>query len=79
MATHAARSCAVEHRRSSLVLCYALIPVAWIMSLSLKKPEDIADGSFLPDRRHLVRELRARSSSADDFRDALRQLDRHRG
>jgi multiple sugar transport system permease protein len=31
-----------------LVLLYALIPVVWIASLSLKKPEDIADGKFLP-------------------------------
>jgi multiple sugar transport system permease protein len=31
-----------------LVLFYALIPVVWIASLSLKKPEDLADGKFLP-------------------------------
>ena len=31
-----------------LVLLYALVPVVWIISLSLKKPEDIADGKFLP-------------------------------
>ena len=30
------------------VLTYALIPVIWIMSLSLKTPETIGDGRFLP-------------------------------
>ena len=30
------------------VLIYALIPVIWIISLSLKKPTSIGDGSFLP-------------------------------
>jgi multiple sugar transport system permease protein len=30
------------------VLIYALIPVIWIASLSLKTPESIGDGSFLP-------------------------------
>jgi multiple sugar transport system permease protein len=30
------------------VLVYALIPVIWITSLSLKTPESIGDGSFLP-------------------------------
>jgi multiple sugar transport system permease protein len=31
-----------------VVLFYALTPVAWIMSLSLKKPETIGDGKFFP-------------------------------
>jgi multiple sugar transport system permease protein len=30
------------------VLFYALIPVTWIISLSLKTPESIGDGRFLP-------------------------------
>jgi multiple sugar transport system permease protein len=30
------------------VLVYALIPVVWIMSLSLKTPETIGDGRFIP-------------------------------
>src|SRR6478672_2525582 len=30
------------------VLVYALLPVLWIVSLSLKTPESIGDGSFLP-------------------------------
>jgi multiple sugar transport system permease protein len=31
-----------------VVLFYALVPVIWIMSLSLKTPETIGDGRFLP-------------------------------
>jgi len=31
-----------------IVLIYALIPVVWIISLSLKTPETIGDGRFLP-------------------------------
>jgi multiple sugar transport system permease protein len=31
-----------------LVLLYALIPVIWIISLSLKEPADIADKRFIP-------------------------------
>jgi multiple sugar transport system permease protein len=31
-----------------VVLFYALIPVIWILSLSLKTPETIGDGRFLP-------------------------------
>ncbi len=30
------------------VLVYALIPLIWIISLSLKNPDSIGDGSFLP-------------------------------
>lgn len=30
------------------ILVYALIPVAWILSLSLKTPESIGDGRFIP-------------------------------
>jgi multiple sugar transport system permease protein len=32
----------------AVVLLYALIPVAWIVSLSLKKTADIGDGNYLP-------------------------------
>ncbi len=32
----------------AMVLLYALLPVVWIVSLSLKKPGDIADKKFLP-------------------------------
>jgi trehalose/maltose transport system permease protein len=31
-----------------LVIVYALLPVVWIISLSLKKTGDLTDGSFLP-------------------------------
>jgi multiple sugar transport system permease protein len=31
-----------------VVVLYALVPVAWIVSLSLKSPATIADGKFLP-------------------------------
>ena len=32
----------------ALVLIFALIPVIWIMALSLKTPASVADGRFLP-------------------------------
>jgi multiple sugar transport system permease protein len=32
----------------TVVVLYALIPVVWIVSLSLKKTSDISDGNFLP-------------------------------
>ena len=32
-----------------MVLLYALIPVIWITSLSLKPPADIGDGKFIPE------------------------------
>jgi multiple sugar transport system permease protein len=32
------------------VLIYALVPVLWILSLSLKAPETIGDGRFIPSR-----------------------------
>ena len=32
-----------------MVLLYALIPVIWIASLSLKPPADIGDGKFIPE------------------------------
>ncbi|WP_019200342.1 carbohydrate ABC transporter permease [Tsukamurella sp. 1534] len=31
-----------------LVVCYALIPVLWIVSLSLKSPATVTDGEFIP-------------------------------
>jgi multiple sugar transport system permease protein len=31
-----------------IVLIYCLVPVLWIISLSLKRPEDIGDGRFIP-------------------------------
>jgi multiple sugar transport system permease protein len=32
----------------TIVLVYCLIPVVWIISLSLKRPEDISDQKFIP-------------------------------
>ncbi|HWK30014.1 MAG TPA: carbohydrate ABC transporter permease [Solirubrobacter sp.] len=32
----------------TVLLVYCLIPVIWIVSLSLKRPEDIGDGRFFP-------------------------------
>ncbi len=34
---------------SLVVVVFALFPVAWIISLSLKQPGDLNDGKFLPD------------------------------
>jgi multiple sugar transport system permease protein len=34
---------------SLVVVVFALLPMAWIISLSLKKPADLNDGKFLPD------------------------------
>ena len=31
-----------------VIVIYALFPVAWIVSLSLKAPADLANGQFLP-------------------------------
>jgi multiple sugar transport system permease protein len=31
-----------------IVVCYALLPVAWLLSLSLKPAADLSDGRFLP-------------------------------
>ena len=36
----------VDRRRG--ILLYCLFPIAWIVSLSLKAPSDIANGQFLP-------------------------------
>jgi multiple sugar transport system permease protein len=33
---------------AAIVVLYALIPVAWIISLSLKPPDKLTDGKFLP-------------------------------
>jgi multiple sugar transport system permease protein len=33
---------------SMVVVLYALVPVAWIVSLSLKTPADLNDGQFIP-------------------------------
>ena len=44
--THTPREKAFWSIAILMVLLYALIPVAWITSLSLKKPDQVADGKF---------------------------------
>ena len=46
--THTAREKVLWSIGILVVLLYALIPVVWIASLSLKEPADIADRKFLP-------------------------------
>jgi multiple sugar transport system permease protein len=46
--THTPRERALWSIAILVVLLYALIPVVWIVSLSLKEPVDIADRKFLP-------------------------------
>ncbi len=45
--THTAREKVLWSIAILVVLLYALIPVVWIASLSLKEPAEIADGKFL--------------------------------
>jgi multiple sugar transport system permease protein len=45
---HTAREKAAWSIGILVVLLYALVPVVWIASLSLKEPADIADRKFLP-------------------------------
>jgi multiple sugar transport system permease protein len=46
--THTPRERALWSIAILLVLLYALVPVVWIISLSLKEPAEIADRNFLP-------------------------------
>ena len=56
-----------------LIVVYALFPVAWIVSLSLKAPSDIANGQFLPTDFSWVNYETILSGSASDlFLPALR-------
>ena len=32
----------------AIIVLYALFPIAWILSISMKAPADIANGQFLP-------------------------------
>ena len=52
-----------------LVLLYALIPVAWITSLSLKPAADVADGRFIP--KEISFENYEQIFSTDTFNAAL--------
>ena len=54
-----------------LILLFALIPVVWIVSLSLKDPATIADQKLLPaglDVRELQDAVRGRPSRARSWR-----------
>jgi multiple sugar transport system permease protein len=55
---------------AGLVVFYALIPVLWIVSLSLKKPEDLGDNKFLP--RSVTLENYRTIFSEGQFTSALR-------
>ncbi len=59
-----------------VVLLYALIPVAWIVSLSFKGTDELGDGKFFSG--FSTRQLRRRSSSGDIFLRRAAQLDRDR-
>ncbi len=55
------------------IVVYALFPVAWIVSLSLKAPADIANGQFLPTEFSWVNYEQIISGNASDlFLPALR-------
>ena len=70
------RTVALDRRRAHRRAVYALLPLVWIISLSLKHPADLNDGKFLPS-----------SVTFDNYTQHLRpghlhvgaaQLDRHR-
>ena len=55
------------------IVVYALFPVAWIVSLSLKAPADIANGQFLPEQATLGNYQNILTGTASDlFLPALR-------
>jgi multiple sugar transport system permease protein len=48
MERHGAREYVLWSIGLTLILIFALIPVVWIVSLSLKSPASVGDGSFIP-------------------------------
>jgi multiple sugar transport system permease protein len=57
----------------ALIVLYALFPIAWIVSISLKAPSDIANGQFLPTSASTVNyETILTGSASDLFLPALR-------
>ena len=58
----------------AVVLLYALIPVAWILSLSLKKTKDIGDGNFLPTGGISFENYTSLFDSADFVRPLLNSI-----
>jgi multiple sugar transport system permease protein len=56
-----------------VIVIYALFPIAWIISISLKQPSDIANGQFLPSSASWVNyETILTGSASDLFLPALR-------
>ncbi|MBM7805408.1 multiple sugar transport system permease protein [Geodermatophilus bullaregiensis] len=56
-----------------LIIVYCLFPIAWIISLSLKAPSDVANGQFLPTEFSFVNYSTILTGSASDlFLPALR-------
>jgi multiple sugar transport system permease protein len=57
----------------AVIVLYALFPIAWIVSISLKAPSDIANGQFLPTKASWVNyETILTGSASDLFLPALR-------
>jgi multiple sugar transport system permease protein len=57
----------------AVIVLYALFPIAWIVSISLKAPSDIANGQFLPTSASWVNyETILTGSASDLFLPALR-------
>src|ERR671921_425173 len=57
----------------AVIVVYALFPIAWIVSISLKAPSDIANGQFMPTKVSWVNYSTILTGSASDlFLPALR-------
>ena len=57
----------------AVIVLYAMFPIAWIISISLKQPSDIANGQFLPSSPSWVNYKEILTGSASDlFLPALR-------
>ena len=67
--THTPREKVLWSIAIAVVLLYALIPVAWITSLSLKPAADVADGRFVP--KEISFENYEQIFSTDTFNAAL--------
>jgi multiple sugar transport system permease protein len=51
----------------AIIVVYALFPIAWIISISLKAPSDIANGQFLPTNPSWVNYEAILTGSASDL------------
>jgi multiple sugar transport system permease protein len=51
----------------AVIVLYALFPIAWIVSISLKAPSDIANGQFLPTSASWVNYETILTGSASDL------------